>query len=124
MRTAVPLTLSADDHDRLHVLTQSSSAPEHSVLRARIVLLAAQGQSNTAIAEHLGVSRPTVIFWHTRYRERGLTGLVDAPKSGRPRVVEQRSIISAMVNESPQKYGWVLLTTGCEGRGERMEKGA
>ncbi|MDV6278059.1 helix-turn-helix domain-containing protein [Rhodococcus erythropolis] len=105
MCTAVPLIVPADDHDRLRVLAQSSSAPEHSVLRARIVLLAAHGQSNTAIAEYLGVSRPTVIFWRARYRERGLTGLVDAPKSGRPRVVEQRSIISAMVNESPQMYG-------------------
>ncbi|MDV6278738.1 helix-turn-helix domain-containing protein, partial [Rhodococcus erythropolis] len=69
------------------------------------MLLAAHGHSNTAIAEHLGVSRPTVIFWRARYRERGLPGLVDAPKSGRPRIVEQRSIISAMVNEPPQKYG-------------------
>lgn len=105
MRTGVPLIVPTEDRDRLHVLTQSSSAPKHSALRARIVLLAAHGHSNTAIAEHLGVSRPTVIFWRTRYRERGLPGLVDAPKSGRPRIVEQRSIISATVNEPPQKYG-------------------
>ena len=56
-------------------------------------------------AEHLGVSRPTAIFWRARYRQRGLPGLVDAPKSGRPQIVEPRSIISAMVNEPPRKYG-------------------
>jgi transposase len=43
--------------------------------RARIVLLAADGESNTAIADKVGVSRPTVIGWRSRYAESGITGL-------------------------------------------------
>jgi transposase len=44
--------------------------------RARIVLLAADGEPNTSIAELAGVSRPTVISWRQRYRARGLAGLL------------------------------------------------
>jgi transposase len=43
--------------------------------RARIVLLAADGLSNTAIAAQVGVSRPTVIGWRGRYEQRGMKGL-------------------------------------------------
>ncbi|MBC7561077.1 MAG: helix-turn-helix domain-containing protein, partial [Dermatophilaceae bacterium] len=54
--------------------------------RARIVLLAAQGVSNTAIAAMVGVSRPTVILWRNRYAAAGIGGLGDLARSGRPPV--------------------------------------
>jgi transposase len=41
------------------------------VQRARLLLLAAEGVSNTEIAERLGVSRPTVIAWRQRYVREG-----------------------------------------------------
>ena len=50
--------------------------------RARIVLLAADGVSNTEIARRVGVSRPTVIGWRARYARRGIAGLADEPASG------------------------------------------
>jgi len=54
--------------------------------RARIVLLAAGGLSNRAIAKALRVSRPTVILWRARYAQGGAAALLrDAPRSGRPR---------------------------------------
>ncbi|HEX4390499.1 MAG TPA: helix-turn-helix domain-containing protein [Mycobacterium sp.] len=50
--------------------------------RARIVLLAADGVSHTEIAERVGVSRPTVIGWRSRYERSGMAGLVDQPGRG------------------------------------------
>jgi len=55
--------------------------------RARIVLLAADGRSGVEIAERVGVSEPTVIKWRRAYTHHGLAGLVDAPRSGRPREI-------------------------------------
>jgi len=60
MRTA-PLVLRVGDRDRLQALTRSTSVRAGLAQRARIVLLAADGVSNTDIAELVGVSRPTVI---------------------------------------------------------------
>ena len=65
--------------------------------RARIVLLAADGESNTAIAEKVGVSRPTVIGWRERYAASGLAGLEDEPRSGRPRQHDHRSIVAVVL---------------------------
>ena len=50
--------------------------------RARIVLLAADGVSNTEIADRVGVSRPTVIGWRDRYASSGVKGLEDEQTLG------------------------------------------
>ncbi|WP_419722167.1 helix-turn-helix domain-containing protein [Rhodococcus qingshengii] len=84
---------------------RSQSVPPAIALRVRLILLAAEGHSNTSIARLLGVSRPTVISWRSRYRENGLAGLIDRPRSGRPRVVDPRIIISAMLSAPPQECG-------------------
>jgi transposase len=63
--------------------------------RARIVLLAADGVSNTAIAEQVGVSRPTVIGWRDRYQAKGIAGLDDEDGSGRPRTVDRTRVVAA-----------------------------
>jgi transposase len=61
-------------------------------LRSRIVLAAAEGRSNSAIAERLGVSRSTVTTWRNRFVERRLDGLVDEPRPGRPRTVTDEQV--------------------------------
>ena len=61
-------------------------APAGLVRRAKILLLAAEGVSNTEIAERLGISRPTVIAWRSRYAREGLDGqLADRPRRAAPR---------------------------------------
>jgi transposase len=56
------------------------------VQRAKLLLLAAEGVTNTEIAERLGVSRPTVIAWRKRYVREGLSGrLADRPGGAGPR---------------------------------------
>lgn len=61
------------------------TSPQRIVMRARIVLLAAQGMANRRIAQEVGTSRPTVLLWRTRFVEGGLAALLeDAPGRGRP----------------------------------------
>ena len=50
---------------------RSHRTPQRVATRARIVLMAADGESNSAIASALGVSRPTVIMWRERFVKRG-----------------------------------------------------
>jgi transposase len=52
--------------------------------RARIVLLSAEGMSKAEISERLEVTGPTVSKWRQRFRQAGVEGLEDAPRSGRP----------------------------------------
>ena len=63
------------DRELLESWTRSSSIRAGLAQRARIVLLAADGVSNTEIAERVGVSRPTVISWRDRYAELRSEGL-------------------------------------------------
>jgi transposase len=102
---APALLLRHGDRAELTRLVRSSSVRAGLVQRARIVLLAADGESNTAIAEKLGVSRPTVLEWRNRYEARGVAGLADEPRSGRPPVLDHRAIVAATLRPPPKKYG-------------------
>jgi hypothetical protein len=73
---------------RLESWSRSSKIRAGLAQRAHIVLLAADGLSNTEIAEKVGVSRPTVISWRRRYETSGMAGLSDQVRSGRPRRVD------------------------------------
>src|SRR6266480_874881 len=61
------------------------SSPYRDVVRAKAILLAAEGLSNTEIAEQLGQSRQAVSSWRKRFCEEGLQGLEERPRPGRPR---------------------------------------
>ncbi|WP_405680188.1 helix-turn-helix domain-containing protein [Streptomyces sp. NBC_00868] len=69
----------------LQQLASSAKAQVRQVLRARIVLAAADGDSNGSIARQLAVSVNTVRQWRGRYAQHGLEGLKDAARTGRPR---------------------------------------
>ena len=104
-RAAPALVLRESDRAELSRLTRSSSVRAGLAQRARIVLLAADGVSNSAIADRLGVSRPTVIGWRNRYADSGIAGLEDEPRSGRPRRIDHAAIISATLKPPPKKLG-------------------
>lgn len=86
-------------------MQRSSSIRAGLAMRARIVLLAAEGIANQEIADRVGTSRPTVLKWRARYQERGLAGLVDAARSGRPVTVDSSRIITATLTPPPKKLG-------------------
>ena len=104
MRVA-PLRLREGDRERLTAWTRSATVKAGLAQRARIVLLAADGVSNTAIAQMVGVSRPTVTAWRARYDQAGIDGLQDEARSGRPRTIDRAVIIAATLTPPPKKLG-------------------
>ncbi len=94
MATAAPLILQAGDHARLVALVRSASARPSLVQRARIVLMSAEGLTNTEIARRTGSTRPTVINWRNRYAAAGISALGDLPRTGRPPVVDELEVVA------------------------------
>ncbi|MFB7287025.1 GntR family transcriptional regulator [Actinacidiphila glaucinigra] len=73
------------EEDRTALTGLSERPPGAMRLRSRIVLACAEGLDDSEIAERLRVSRTTVAKWRARFAVRGVAGLSDAPRSGRPR---------------------------------------
>jgi len=102
---AQPLGLRPGDRELLASWTRASTVRAALAQRARIVLLAADGVSNTEIAARVGVARQTVISWRTRYVQSGVKGLGDESRSGRPRTVDRARILAATLAPPPKKLG-------------------
>ena len=97
-RPAAPLQIGAEQQKELEALVNSGRTPQKIVRRAHIVLQAAVGRPNQAIAKELGISRPTVLLWRQRFKQAGVSGLMkDARRPGRKSrlVPEQRRPPSA-----------------------------
>ncbi len=86
-------------------MTRASTVSAAWAKRARIVLLAADGTANTRIAELVDATVTTVLLWRERYQAKGLAGLEDAPRSGRPKVLDDRLIVTATLKPPPKKFG-------------------
>ena len=86
MAAPVASALLIDDAIRkpLTALARSQKAPHRLVVRARIVLAAADGVSNAVIARMLSLSEDTVRTWRGRFIDGGIAGLADRHRSGRP----------------------------------------
>lgn len=104
-RAAPALTLREGDRGELERLHRSTAARAGEVLRARIVLAAADGEANERIAERLATSKATVLKWRGRYQAKGLAGLADEARSGRPRTIDHARIVSVTLAPPPKKYG-------------------
>src|SRR5512143_3981027 len=115
-RPAPALGLRDGDREELTSWTRSSTVRAGLAQRARIVLLAADGMSNTAIAELVGVPRPTVIGWRERYHERGMAGLHDEDRPGRPRLIDRKQALATTLAAPPKKYGVTHWSTRLLGR--------
>ena len=86
------LTLSDGERDELERIGRSRSARHSLVRRAQIVLASARGESNTAIAERLGVSNPTICHWRKKWFEQGIVGLYGESRPGRPRTHDEETV--------------------------------
>jgi transposase len=84
MPSPYQIVLSAGEQAALAARARSVRGPYRDRLRAKIVLAAAAGQANAAIARELGVCTDTARKWRRRFAEGRLAGLKDAPRSGRP----------------------------------------
>lgn len=115
-KRATQLILSAQEQEALTLITKRPRSEQQQVLRARIVLAAAQGHTNAQIARELAINIDTARLWRDRWV--GLAGidhetlsiaerLHDAPRPGTPPkfTAEQRCQIVALACEAPQKAG-------------------
>lgn len=98
MRIAPKVTVTDEDRKTLKRWARGRSAPVRLMQRAKIVLLAADGQENKDIADAVGVTRQLVGRWRNRYVAQGLVGIEkDAP--GRGRKATAREAITAKIIE-------------------------
>jgi transposase len=107
-RTAPALAIAAEDLHTLGQWSRSNSIQAALAERARILLLAARGLPNAEIARQVGCSRPTVLLWRRRFTERGLDGLGDQPRPGRPQTVRRdrrAEILAATLAPPPEHLG-------------------
>jgi transposase len=85
MKHARQITLTDDERKTLECWSRGRRTPSRLVLRARIVLWAADGTMNKDIAKALKTAPKTVSLWRTRFAERRLAGIEkDSPRGGRP----------------------------------------
>jgi len=106
-RQAPVVNLSKDECESLEALIRRGTAPQRDVQRAKLALMVDRGQTTSAIAGELGLSRPTVTLWRERLACFGIEGLQEAPRPGRPRgfVDAQRLQLLALACEPAEEGG-------------------
>src|SRR3954467_3134494 len=103
-------TLDVPEADRrdLQRRARDRGAPARVVERARIVLLAAEEVPGKQIAAVVGCAEGTVVTWRGRYAERGLPGLVDLPRPGKPSPLPEAlrdRVLQRTLTEPPTALG-------------------
>jgi transposase len=101
------VVLTEEQRRELERRAAADSGPFRDVVRAKAVLLAAEGLANTEIAERLACSRQAVSQWRIRYCEEGLQGLEERPRPGRPRRFPPAQVaeVKALACELPAQTG-------------------
>lgn len=107
---AIKIVQSDDDRQLLESCCRAGSAEYRHVLRAKVVLGAADGKTTGSIAKELGIAIQTVSKWRGRFAQTGVSGLSDRARSGKP--VEygdamERRILAKLDEPPPSGYvGW------------------
>jgi hypothetical protein len=94
-----PIVLSSREEYELRLRAAKYTLPYFEVLRAKMILLAAEGLPNDQIAARLDTRREVVSLWRKRFFEERLAGLEERPRPGRPRTFSPRTRRSG---ESPR----------------------
>lgn len=102
-RAATTVTVTDEEREELERRLRSPRTEQRHAFRARVVLAAAAGEGSADIARREGVRINTVSTWRTRFATKGLTGLEDEPRAGRPTVYgpEVEARVLAVLDESP-----------------------
>ena len=104
-RPLTPLILDDQQRDDLMALSRSTSMPHGLVQRARLVLASAEGLSNKAVGQRVGLTPNVVGKWRRRFLESGVAGLHDELRPGRPRTYDDErvaTLINHALQETPQ----------------------
>ena len=91
-RPKEPLVVSEEQRSELERLARRQKTAQSLALRARIVLVCAQGGTNQAVAAQLGVVGATVGKWRRRFIQQGIDGLLDEPRPGAPRTIADEDV--------------------------------
>ena len=108
MRTGRPLpelVLSVDEHNQLLECTRRHKTSQALALRSRIILGCAQKRSNGEVARQVRATPQTVGKWRSRFIARRLDGLLDEPRPGAPRTIDDARIerlIATTLNTLPR----------------------
>jgi transposase/DNA-binding CsgD family transcriptional regulator len=115
MTNSTRLTLSIDQQERLQQWLAAHGTPQQVALRCRIVLAAAEGSSDLAIASTLQVNRHTVRMWRKRFAEQGLRSVWEvAPGRGRKALYGAEKV-KAVVNATLQTKPKGMTHWSCRG---------
>jgi transposase len=99
------VVLNDDEREQLLAWARRPKSAQALALRSRIVLACEGDSSNTQVARDLGVTRGMVTKWRNRFVVERLDGLLDEPRPGRPRIVEDARIeelITATLETAPR----------------------
>ena len=103
MRVAPEIVLTSEEHIELTKLVRSKLSSVRPAQRARILLLAAEGMQNKAIAQQLGVGRVQVARWRERYAESRLAGIErDLPRGAPPAKVDVARLVELTTQTKPE----------------------
>lgn len=104
MKIATVIVLSNDERKTLTMWSRGRSTPARLVLRAKIVLAAADGKTNETIAAELHTSKPTVGRWRNRFAARRIAGIEkDAPRPGRTPVIATETVTRIVRKTTQEK---------------------
>ena len=103
MRVAPPIELTEEERKKLTQLAKSRTTSVRLARRAQMILRAAMGESNEAIATALGVGRVQVGRWRERYAQGGLAAIAqDRPRGGRPPRADAAEIVRLTTQTTPK----------------------
>lgn len=104
-RPKVTLVLSDEEKKTLQALIRRGTTAQRLAQRARIVLRCAEGSDNKAVAKHERVTQQTVCKWRKRFLAKRMAGLLDEPRPGAPRTIDDDKVdqVVAQTLESTPK---------------------
>lgn len=104
-RRPTALTCGQEDRAELERLARSRTEPLQRVQRAQIILACLSGEPQAQIAARFDIRPNTVSKWRIRFAEKGMAGLADAPRSGKPKTygADLRTRVLALLESPPPK---------------------
>src|SRR4051794_41895988 len=103
-RPKAELELTDEERATLTRLSRRAKSSQALALRCRIVLACAEGLSNLEVSQRLGVTRPTVGKWRSRFVRGRLDGVTDEPRPGRPPSItgdQIEGVVGGALGETP-----------------------